>query len=160
MSDSEKIKVLEKRLQLLEDKEALAALMYRYCRHVDEKNFTAYSECFTKDAKFDFGPFGQHVGRAKIREVVAAAEGPFDDMQHSYSNLEFKVDGDRATGQGYLWCAIVRHRSDPSNHFDFGGPLYWHFERTPDEGWLLSSMTHRLMWKTGQDTEQKFNEPT
>ena len=156
MSELSRIERLEKKMQEMEDKEAIAALIFRLCRVVDQKDFQAYSECFTNDADFHFGPFGKHKGRKAIREAVEAAESPFDDMQHAYSNLEFVLDGDKATGRGYLWCAVVLDISKPEKHFDFGGPVHWHFARTKD-GWLMSDLKPRLMWKSGEDTKVKFN---
>ena len=71
------LKALETRLRLLEDKEALAALMNRYCRSSDAKDWKTWSLCFTGDAAFDFGPFGTHYGREAIRTVCEAAEGTY-----------------------------------------------------------------------------------
>ena len=155
MSDTQVIEDLRKRLQVLEDKEALQALMNRYCRTADKKDWQAWAECFVEDSVFDFGPFGQHNGRDTIREVCSAAEEPYKDMQHSMTNMQFEVDGDTATGTAYLWFAGVPDTSKPGEHFDIGGPYEWEFTRTP-EGWRLSLMRLRIAWTLGQDTDAVF----
>jgi ketosteroid isomerase-like protein len=146
---------LERRLGVLEDKEALAALMNRYCRTADDKDWQAWSRCWTEDAEFVFGPFGVHRGRDVIREVCAESEAPYQDMQHSMTNMQFEVDGDRATGTAYLWFAGVPDRDRPAQHFDIGGPYRWEFARTA-EGWRLSRMELRVAWTVGSDADSVF----
>lgn len=147
---------LEARLQVLEDKEALASLMNRYCRTSDAKDWEAWSECFAEDAEFDFGPFGTHSGRQKIREVCEAAEEPYLAMQHSMTNLQFEVAGDTATGTAYLWFAGVQDPATPSKHYDIGGPYEWEFRRIP-EGWRLSRMQLRIVWTQGDEDQSVFS---
>lgn len=150
------IKKMEQRIRVLEDKEALAALMNRYCRTADEKDWMAWSLCFVEDAEFDFGPFGHHFGRDKIRDVCSEAEAPYLDMQHSMTNMQFEVDGDTATGTAYLWFAGVPDPKDPSQHFDIGGPYRWEFRRT-DEGWRLTRMSLRIAWTQGSQDASVFS---
>ncbi|MCG2624105.1 nuclear transport factor 2 family protein [Arthrobacter sp. I2-34] len=149
------VKGLEARVQVLEDKEALAALMNRYCRTSDAKDWEAWSRCFVEDAEFDFGPFGTHHGRQKIREVCEAAEEPYLAMQHSMTNMQFQIDGDTATGTAYLWFAGVQDPANPAKHYDIGGPYKWTFRRTP-EGWLLSRMHLRVVWTQGDEDQSVF----
>jgi ketosteroid isomerase-like protein len=146
---------VRRRLHVLEDKEALAGLMNRYCRTSDAKDWDAWMRCFVEDAEFEFGPFGTHVGREKIREVCEAAEAPYRDMQHSMTNMQFEIDGDTATGTAYLWFAGVPDPSNPAEHFDIGGPYRWEFRRT-DEGWLLSRMHLRMAWTRGNEDASVF----
>lgn len=152
---AERLAALEARLQVLEDKEALGALMNRYCRTADAKDWQAWGMCWTEDALFDFGPFGQHHGRDTIRDVCSESEEPYQDMQHSITNMQFEVDGDRATGTAYLWFAGVPDKTKPHEHFDIGGPYKWEFERGAD-GWQLSKMELRVAWTVGADDDAVF----
>jgi hypothetical protein len=149
------VQQLEARLRVLEDKEALGALMNRYCRTSDAKDWYAWSLCFVEDAEFEFGPFGTHHGRQKIREVCEAAEEPYLSMQHSMTNMQFEIDGDTATGTAYLWFAGVQDPQNPSKHYDIGGPYEWTFRRTP-EGWRLSRMHLRVVWTQGDQEQSVF----
>lgn len=153
--DAGRLAALEERLQVLEDKEALRALMNRYCRTADQKDWEAWSMCWTEDALFDFGPFGQHNGREVIRDVCSESEEPYQDMQHSMTNMQFEVDGDTATGTAYLWFAGVPDKAKPAEHFDIGGPYEWEFQRTGD-GWKLSVMRLRIAWTAGADGDAVF----
>lgn len=150
------VQQLTQRIRVLEDKEALASLMNRYCRTADENDWEGWSRCFTENADFDFGPFGQHHGREKIREVCEAAEAPYLDKQHSMTNMQFEVDGDTARGTAYLWFAGVPDPLNPLHHYDIGGPYRWEFQRT-DEGWLLSRMNLRIVWTQGDADASVFD---
>lgn len=146
---------VQRRLRLLEDKEALASLMNRYCRTSDAKDWDGWMRCFVEDAEFDFGPFGTHHGREKIREVCEAAEAPYLDMQHSMTNMQFEIAGDTATGTAYLWFAGIPDPSKPGEHFDVGGPYRWEFRRT-DQGWLLAKMHLHMAWTRGNEDASVF----
>jgi hypothetical protein len=151
----ERIERLERRLRVFEDKDELAGLMNRYCRTADAKDWQAWSMCWTEDAELAFGPFGVHRGRETIRDVCSEAESPYQDMQHSMTNMQFEVEGDRATGTAYLWFAGIPNRDKPADHFEFGGPYRWEFIRTP-EGWRLRRLELRLAWTAGSDNDAVF----
>jgi hypothetical protein len=152
---SDYIERLEARVRILEDKEALASLMNRYCRSADAKDWEAWSMCFAQDAEFDFGPFGSHRGRQSIREVCEAAEAPYLAMQHSMTNMQFEIDGEVATGTASLWFVGVQDPADPSKHYDIGGPYKWTFQRT-EQGWLLSRMHLLVVWTQGDPDQSVF----
>lgn len=137
------------RLRLLEDKEAVAALMNRYFRAADAKDWQAWSRCWAEDGTLDFGPFGTHHGRDAIRDVCSRAEAPYAAMQHSITNLQVEVDGDRAHATAYLWFAGVTDPDRRSLHFDCGGPYDLGFTRT-GQGWQVQSVRLDVTWFSGR----------
>ncbi|MEV7526359.1 nuclear transport factor 2 family protein [Streptomyces sp. NPDC091371] len=54
---------LARRLQALEDKEALRALLIRGWRALDHKDSRAWSRCWADDSVLEFGPWGTIRGR-------------------------------------------------------------------------------------------------
>jgi hypothetical protein len=146
---------IAERLQVLEDKEALSGLLTRGWRALDVKDWDTWSSCWAEDAQFDFGPWGVTRGRAAIRDVVIAAEQAYPAMQHHILNMHFEVDGDRATGIGYMWFVAIADATEPGRHLDLGGPYEWEFTRT-GQGWRMQRQRLAVAWTSGQDTLDHF----
>jgi SnoaL-like domain len=146
---------LAQRVQVLEDKEALRGLLTRGWRALDVKDWDTWSSCWTEDAEFEFGPWGVTHGRAAIREAVIAAEDGYPAMQHHILNMHFEIDGDRATGIGYMWFVAVDDATEPGRHYDMGGPYEWEFTRT-SQGWRMQRQKLAVAWTSGHDTLSNF----
>jgi uncharacterized protein (TIGR02246 family) len=104
---------VEARLQALEDREAIRALIAEYRRALDEKDFEAYAELFGEDGEFVTDATGPVRGRAEILAMLAdlQAAGALTitagDDRHLVSNVEITVDGDRATVRS-TWVYLTR----------------------------------------------------
>jgi len=94
-------------------------------------------------------------GRDTIRDTVVNAEAPYAAMMHYLHNMHFEVDGDRATGVGYMFFAGIADSSAPGEHFDMGGSYDWEFIRT-EEGWRMLKQHLTLTWRLGVDTLNAF----
>lgn len=156
MSDQTKvIERLQERLQILEDKDALAALLNRYCNIADAKDWEGYADCYIDDAVMTFESWGDTVGKKAIAEA-ASVEQPFEGLQHSMTNMQFQVNGsDQATGTAYLWFCATPETAKPEVNYAFGGPYKFQFART-NEGWRISRMRLRKNWAQGKDTKGIF----
>ncbi|MFJ9597445.1 nuclear transport factor 2 family protein [Streptomyces virginiae] len=143
---------LVRRLRVLEDKEALRCLLVRGWRALDRKDWATWAECWAEDAVLEFGPWGEIRGREAIREQVEEAEAPFPSMQHHILNTHFEVDGDRATGIGYMWFVAVTGNGAASAPYSMGGPYDWEFRRAPDGGWHVTRQTLGVWWTAGAGT--------
>ncbi|RFU29319.1 hypothetical protein B7463_g7003, partial [Scytalidium lignicola] len=149
------VEQLQRRLQILEDKDALTTLLNRYCNIADAKDWQGYADCYVEDAVMTFESWGDVVGRDAIRKA-SSAEQIFEGLQHSMTNMEFKVDGsDRATGSSYLWFCATPETAKPGINYAFGGPYKFEFIRTND-GWRISRMRLRKIWAQGEDTKGVF----
>lgn len=137
------------RLRLLEDREAIRSLMFRYARAADAHDWEAWSLCWTEDAAFEYGPFGAHRGRVAIRDACSAAEAGYAAMQHSLTNLDVDVSGDRAEATAHLVFFGVPDTRSRGRHFDSGGPYRLEFERTP-QGWRISRLELGVTWMSGE----------
>lgn len=147
---------LARRLRVLEDKEALRALMIRGWRALDRKDWAAWAACWAEDAVLEFDPWGPIRGKGAIRARVEEAESPFPSMQHHILNLHFDVAGDTATGVGYMWFVAVTEPGRTSAPYSMGGPYDWEFRRDPDRGWLLVRQRLGVWWTDGEAPREAF----
>ena len=143
----------EQRLRLLEDKEAVRGLLLRGWRALDGKDFATWIAGWTPDAVLEFGPWGAVHGREAIRATVEEAEAAYPAMQHHILNLHIEVNGDAATGIGYMW--FVATGADPADPYAMGGPYDWEFRRGPD-GWRVARQRLGVSWTTGRDPLRNF----
>ncbi|MFD9359747.1 nuclear transport factor 2 family protein [Streptomyces sp. NPDC060031] len=141
---------LSRRLGVLEDKEALRALMIRGWRALDRKDWRAWSGCWAQDAVLEFGPWGTIRGREAIRARVEEAEATYPTMQHHILNSHFEVAGDRATGIGYMWFVTDPAPGTATSPYALGGPYDWEFRRE-GRGWVLVRQILGVWWTEGED---------
>ncbi|MFG2973308.1 nuclear transport factor 2 family protein [Streptomyces sp. NPDC048331] len=147
---------LLRRLRVLEDKQALRRLMIRGWRALDRKDWRAWIECWAEDAVLEFEPWGEIHGRDAVRAKVEQAEAHFPSMQHHILNMDFQVEGDRATGVGYMWFVAVTGSGRNPAPYSMGGPYDWDYRRAPDGGWLLTRQRLGVWWTDGEETPQGF----
>jgi ketosteroid isomerase-like protein len=94
---------LAARVQVLEDRDAIRALLVSYARTLDERDFTAFEQLWASDAEFTGGANNTAKGPAAIRGLlqgllkVNAAPVPGRDF-HLVMNQTIDVTGDTATG--------------------------------------------------------------
>lgn len=96
------------RLQKFEDKEEIQNLLLDYGRHLDNRDFAAYSRLFAKDGEW-VGGFGSVSGPANIQAFMEKAMGTAPNRAKNYhllSNFVITVTGDTATAWS-RWAFVV-----------------------------------------------------
>src|SRR5687768_13114481 len=94
---------LAARVKVLEDRDAIRALLVSYARSLDERDFAGFEQLWAKDAEFIGGASNTAKGPAAIRDLlqgllkVNAAPVPGRDF-HLVMNQTVDVTGDTATG--------------------------------------------------------------
>ena len=97
---------VEARLQALEDYQGIQKLLARYMTAVDASDWVAYSKIFSKNGELIFQK-NHWVGQEAIRAGMSrppparpanAPAAPPRQLRHTLTNIDFKIDGDRATG--------------------------------------------------------------
>jgi uncharacterized protein (TIGR02246 family) len=94
---------LEARLKVLEDRDAIRALLVSYASTLDNRDFAGFEQLWAKDAEFIGGGGNSAKGPAAIRDLLKglltknAAAGPGRDF-HLVMNQTVDVKGDTATG--------------------------------------------------------------
>lgn len=108
------IEALETRLRRLEDLEQIWQLLMEYRRHLDQRDFAAYSRLFTEDGEW-FGNLGHARGPAAIEALLAQTLEVYPDDStrtlHLMCNPVIELDGDRATAES-TWCYLTRTDAD------------------------------------------------
>jgi ketosteroid isomerase-like protein len=143
---------LTKRVQALEDAEAIRNLKARYAAYCDDKyNPDGIADLFTEDAVWESPSLGRFEGREAIRGFFQGASKIFSFAIHYSLNGHIEVQGDSAKAQWYLFMpctlgesnrAMWRAGIDREQYVRIGGD--WKFKRktsvplfnTPfEEGW-------------------------
>ena len=96
------------RLQRFEDKEEIQNLLLEYGRHLDNRDFGAYSRLFARDGEW-VGGFGSVAGPANIQAFMEKNMGTAPNRANNYhllSNFVIAVDGDAATAWS-RWAFVV-----------------------------------------------------
>ena len=123
----------------------VSALLYRYARAVDTKDWDLYRSVFTTDAHIDYSSAGFAVG--SVDEVVAQLSVGFEAIpwsMHYITNIEvLESDGDSATVRAMFYNPM--QLPGVAEMSSCGG--YYHHElvRTSD-GWRSRSLREDNVW--------------
>lgn len=131
----------------LSEHSEISALLYRYARAVDSKDWELYRSVFTEDAHIDYSSAGAVVGtRDDVVDWFAANFGVIPWSMHYITNIEIlDGDGDTATVRAMFYNPM--QLPGMSEMSACGG--YYHHElvRTPD-GWRSHSLREENLWFT------------
>jgi len=124
----------------------IEALLYRYARGVDTKDWDTYRSVFTEDAQIDYTSAGAVAGsREEVIAWLAAGFATIPWSMHYITNIEADIDGDTATVRAMFYNPMqLPGMTEPSA---CGG--YYHHElvRTAD-GWRSRSLREDNVWFT------------
>jgi uncharacterized protein (TIGR02246 family) len=101
--DPARIERLERRLQVLEDAEAIRNLKAHYAALCDQQyDADRIAALFAEDAVWDSPGLGRFEGREAIRNFFRGASAIFSFAIHYSLNGRIEVDGDMARASWYL----------------------------------------------------------
>lgn len=132
--------------QRVADELAIAALLYRYARAVDTRDWQLYRSVFTDDATIDYTSAGAIAGsRDEVADWLATAFAGIGMSMHHITNIEAEIDGDTATVRAMFYNPM--QFPGLSGTSQFGG--YYHHElvRSPD-GWRSRRLREETAWFT------------
>ncbi len=125
----------------------ISALLYRYARAVDSKDWELYRSVFTEDAHIDYSSAGAIAGsRDEVVDWFAANFGVIPWSMHYITNIEIlETDGERATVRAMFYNPM--QLPGMAEMSACGG--YYHHElvRTSD-GWRSRSLREENLWFT------------
>jgi hypothetical protein len=102
---------LERRLEALEDLEAIKKLKARYAQVCDDRyNLDEMAELFTDDAEFvqeAFGKLAHDKGKNAIIKFFAETAKTLSFAVHYFLQPYIEVTGNQARGHWYLWMAAT-----------------------------------------------------
>ena len=126
------------------DEVAIAALLYRYARAVDTKDWELYRSVFTDDAYIDYSSSGVIAGsRDEVAEWLSQGFDAIPMSMHYITNIETEIDGDTAKVRAVFYNPM--HLPGMAELSYCGG--YYHHElvRTPD-GWRSRHLREENVW--------------
>ena len=139
---------VEARLKALEDYQGIQKLLARYMTAVDASDWVAYSKIFAKNGELIFQK-NHWVGQEAIRAGMSrpppprpagAPATPPRQLRHTLTNIDFKVEGDRATGTA-RWITMS---GDPSSRPTVGATGYYRDTYIREDGeWKV---LHRVIY--------------
>jgi 3-phenylpropionate/cinnamic acid dioxygenase small subunit len=134
-----------------EDKDDIKELLVRYAWAIDDKDWDALDTVFLPDAYLDYSsnPGGVEGPYPEIREWLAKSLAPFPVTQHLVTNMDVRVDGDRATSRTMVYNPMgAATREGPLHYFFLGGRYDDELVRTAD-GWRIAKRVETLLWFNG-----------
>ena len=108
--DLARLERMERRLQALEDAEAIPNLKARYAALCDAQyDADGIAMLFTEDALWESPGLGRFEGREAIRGFFRGASGIFSFAIHYSLNGQIEVEGDTAQARWYLFmpCTVA-----------------------------------------------------
>jgi hypothetical protein len=126
------------------DEVAIAALLYRYARAVDTKDWELYRSVFTDDAYIDYSSSGVIAGsRDEVAEWLSQGFDAIPMSMHYITNIESDVADDTARVRAMFYNPMQLPGMAELSYC--GG--YYHHElvRTPD-GWRSRHLREENVW--------------
>lgn len=126
------------------DRLALRALVDRYARIPDDRDYALVDEVFAADASL-VGPGFTLEGREAIRAGMQAIE-QYDATLHCMHNQLVEIDGDRAEGETWCVASHVHAAGGRPVKLDWG-IRYRDEYRREAEGWRIVRRQLRVVWE-------------
>lgn len=128
----------------MSDHDEIAALLYRYARAVDSKDWQLYRSVFTDDAHIDYSSAGAAAGsRDEVADWLAAGFVAIPWTMHYITNIEADIDGDTAAVRAMFYNPM--QLPGMAEQSCCGGYYHHDLVRTPD-GWRSRSLREDNVW--------------
>ncbi|MCZ8381977.1 nuclear transport factor 2 family protein [Mycobacterium sp. CPCC 205372] len=127
------------------DPREIEALLYRYARAVDTKDWELYRSVFTEDAVVDYSAMGIPAGpRDRVADFLAQSFAAIPWSMHYITNIEIlESEGDAATVRAMFYNPM--QLPGMTEMSSCGGYYHHRLVRTPD-GWRSRSLREENVW--------------
>jgi 3-phenylpropionate/cinnamic acid dioxygenase small subunit len=130
-------------MQTLGDRLEINDLLTRYAHSVDSKDWALYRSVFTDDAFIDYESAGGIKGdREAVADWLEKTMAGFPMTQHLISNIDVKIDGDRATVRAMFYNPMGM----PSGKTFWCGGFYNHSLVRTADGWKSERLIEESSW--------------
>ena len=132
-------------IQQISDSLEITALLHRYARAVDAKDWELYRSVFTADAHIDYSSATPIVGNPdEVVDMLAAGFATIPMAMHYITNIEtLESSGDSATVRAMFYNPM---QLPGLAHLSYCGGYYHHqLIRTPD-GWRSRHLREEILW--------------
>lgn len=129
------------------DQRAIVDHTIAYCWAIDTRDWEALRGIFARDVHAELGRTVHHDVEGVIERCRTTLD-PLDASQHSVSNHQVTVDGDRATCRCYFRAQHVRSSTPGGANYMIGGVYDDRLERVGD-GWRITHRVLTVSWTEG-----------
>lgn len=131
-------------IQEISDRLEIEALVHKYARAVDTRDWDLWRSLFTDEAVVDYSSAGAIAGsRDEVAAWLEQALSAMQMMQHFISNIEADIDGDTAQVRAMFYNPMKLPGMDELSYC--GGYYHHTLVRTPD-GWRSRAMREENAW--------------
>ena len=128
------------------DELEIRALLSRYARAVDTKDWELYRSVFTDDAHIDYSSAGAVVGsRDEVVDWFAANFGVIPWSMHHITNVEADIDGDSAQVRAMFYNPM---QLPGMAELSYCGGYYHHDLVRAADGWRSRGLREENLWFT------------
>lgn len=127
------------------DQLAIAALLYRYARAVDDKDWDLYRSVFTDDAMIDYSSAGAISGtRDEVADWLGAGFTSIGMSMHYITNIEIlEYAGDTATVRAMFYNPM---QLPGMTDLSYCGGYYHHDLVRAGDGWRSRNLREENLW--------------
>jgi hypothetical protein len=131
-------------VQRVSDELEIAALLNRYARAVDTKDWALYRSVFTVDAHIDYSSAGAAAGsRDEVADWLSQGFAAIPMSMHYITNIESDITGDTARVRAMFYNPM---QLPGMSELSYCGGYYHHeLVRTPD-GWRSRDLREENVW--------------
>jgi ketosteroid isomerase-like protein len=135
-------------LRRISDELEISALLNRYARAVDTKDWALYRSVFTEDAYIDYSSAGAIAGgREQVVDWLAQGFAAVPMSVHYITNIESQIDGDTAQVRAMFYGSMqLPGMADLS----YCGGYYYHELVRTDDGWRSRDLREDCVWFVGR----------
>lgn len=132
-------------LQRVADELEITALLNRYARAVDAKDWQLYRSVFTDDAHIDYSSAGAAAGaRDEVAAWLEQGFGAIPMSMHYITNVEIlALHGDSATVRAMFYNPM---QLPGMAELSYCGGYYHHELTRTDDGWRSRSLREENVW--------------
>jgi hypothetical protein len=131
-------------IQRVSDELEITALLNKYARAVDTRDWALYRSVFTDDAHIDYSSAGAIAGtRNEVADWLAQGFETIPMSMHYITNIESDIDGDIARVRAMFYNPMqLPGMSDLS----YCGGYYHHDLVRTSDGWRSRSLREENVW--------------
>jgi ketosteroid isomerase-like protein len=148
---------LAQRIQLLEDKSALKALVDTFSNLADRKDVKAQLPLFTEDAIVDSYINGQLISSLNGREQIGQGFGGFlalfDAVYHHNGQQTVEIHGDKAKGVSYCLVVLIG-KENGKTYKNTSGVIYNDEYVRRGQTWLIAKRVSNFAWQQREELPQ------
>jgi len=134
---------------VLDDRAQIKNILYQYSWLIDFPPRDDLSSVFTEDVIFELPEMDvKWEGEKVVTKMIKDIEDKLDFAPHYVTNVQIKIQGDKAVSRSYFYASVGRKGTPGGDHMTEGGRYYDQFVRTGD-GWRIKKRSCYLDWVAG-----------